>query len=251
MSEKSPSASENDLGELTRIDKLIIMDDVSGLADKSDDFSNFLTVSRKYGFSCVYVFHTIYPGRQSWEMIMAQTHIFSFFPGSIHSGRILKTLALFASRQRHTYLPNQQVWLNKLYFQISNSREKQCLTINTRDVNDLGPGKFRTSADSNKEQNCYFNRNNSDSRYKSYVATCTNHKKLVFSISSRILDQNFSYKNIEVNPENLLFDGNSSRKGEPVDREYFKNGKRAGSEDSKRNRRCVESNVSEPASSRF
>ena len=79
MSEKSPSASENDLGELTRIDKLIIMDDVSGLADKSDDFLNFLTVSRKYGFSCVYVFHTIYPGRQSWEMIMAQTHIFNFF----------------------------------------------------------------------------------------------------------------------------------------------------------------------------
>ena len=35
-------------------------------------------------------------------------------------------------------------------------------------------------------------------------------------------------------PENLLFDGNSSRKREPVDREYFKNGKRAGSEDSKK-----------------
>ena len=44
MSEKSPLASENDLGELTRIDKLIIMDDVSGLADKSDDFSNFLSL---------------------------------------------------------------------------------------------------------------------------------------------------------------------------------------------------------------
>ena len=78
---------------------------------------------------------------------MAQTYIFSFFCGSIHSERILKTLALFASRQKHTYFPNQQVWLNKLYFQISNSKEKQCLTIDTRDVNDLGPGKFRTSAD--------------------------------------------------------------------------------------------------------
>ena len=42
------------------------MDDVSGLADKSEDFSNLLTVSRKYGFSYVYVFHTIYPSRQSW-----------------------------------------------------------------------------------------------------------------------------------------------------------------------------------------
>ena len=75
------------------------MDDVSGLADKSEEFSNFLTVSRKYGFSCVYVFHTIYPGRQSWEMIMVQTHVFNFFPGLIHSGRILKVLALFASNQ--------------------------------------------------------------------------------------------------------------------------------------------------------
>ena len=64
MSEKMPESSaavENTsaLGENIRIDKLIVMDDVSGLADRCDDFSNFLTVSRKYGFSCIYVFHTI------------------------------------------------------------------------------------------------------------------------------------------------------------------------------------------------
>ena len=102
MSERSLSVSENNMGELPQINKLIIMDDVSGLADKSEDFSNFLTVSRKYGFSCVYVFHTIYPSRQSWEMIMSQTHIFNFFSGSIHSGRILKILSFFGSRQKHT-----------------------------------------------------------------------------------------------------------------------------------------------------
>ena len=135
------------LGENLKINKLVIMDNISGLADKSDDFSNFLTVSRKYGFSCVYVFHTIYPGRQEWEMIMSQTRIFNFFPGSVHSSRILKNLALFASRQKNTYLPNRQVWLNKLYFKISNSKEKNCLTIGAREVNELGPGKFRMSAD--------------------------------------------------------------------------------------------------------
>ena len=70
---------ENDLGELPHINKLIIIDDVFGLADKSEELSNFLTVSRKYGLSCLYVFHTIYPGRQSWEMIVSQTHIFNFF----------------------------------------------------------------------------------------------------------------------------------------------------------------------------
>ena len=88
---------DNDMGELPVVNRLIILD-VSGLADKSE-FSNFLTVTRKYGFSCLYVFHTIYPGRQSWEMIKSQTHIFNFFPGSIHSSRI-KTLSLFASRKK-------------------------------------------------------------------------------------------------------------------------------------------------------
>ena len=56
-------------------DKLIVMDDVSGLADKSDEFANFLTVSRKYRMTCVYIFHTICPSRQNWEMIMPQTQI--------------------------------------------------------------------------------------------------------------------------------------------------------------------------------
>ena len=99
--------AENIMGELPAVNKLIVMDDVSGLADKSEEFSNFLTFSRKYGFSCLYVFHTIYPGRQSWEMIMSQTHIFNFFPGSIHSSRILKTLSLFASRQKNTFLTSR------------------------------------------------------------------------------------------------------------------------------------------------
>lgn len=129
---------DSDMGEDMAITGLIVMDDVSGLADKSDEFSNFLRVSRKYGFLYLYVFDTIYTGRQSWEMIMAQTNIFNFFPGSIHSRRILKTLSPFASRQKNTYVLSQQVWLNRLYFQISNLKEKKCLTVDTREVNDLG-----------------------------------------------------------------------------------------------------------------
>ena len=111
------------MGQDMVIDQLIGMDDVSGLADKSDKFANFLTLSRKYGFLSLYVFRTIYPNRQNWEMIMAQTHIFNFFPGSIHSGKILKTLSLFASRYKSFYVLSQNVWLNKLYFDISTSKK--------------------------------------------------------------------------------------------------------------------------------
>ena len=55
----------SDIVEDMGIDQLIVMDNVSGLADKSDNFTNFLSVSRKYGFSCLFVFHTIYPNRQN------------------------------------------------------------------------------------------------------------------------------------------------------------------------------------------
>ena len=87
------------------IDKLIVMDDVSGFADKSDEFANFLTVSPKYGLTCLYIFHTIYPSRQNWKMIMSQTQIFIFFPGSVLSSTIKRTLSLFANRYKNTCLP--------------------------------------------------------------------------------------------------------------------------------------------------
>ena len=80
---------KNDLEEKMVLHKLIVMDDVSGRVDKSDKFANFSTVSRKYSITCVYIFHTIYPTRQNWEMIMSQTKIFNFFPGSVQASSIV------------------------------------------------------------------------------------------------------------------------------------------------------------------
>ena len=48
--------NENNFGEKIELDCLILLDDVSGLADRSDTFANVLTVSRKFGLKCVYVF---------------------------------------------------------------------------------------------------------------------------------------------------------------------------------------------------
>ena len=79
---KAPN-NVNDLGENIKLDRLIVMDDVSGLADQSDDVANFLTVSRKFGMTCIYIFHTIYPTRQNWQMILTQTEIFNICPGPV------------------------------------------------------------------------------------------------------------------------------------------------------------------------
>ena len=44
------------------------------------------------------------------------------------------------------------------------------MTIETRDVNNLGPAKFRTQADSNQEQICYYNRNKKDTSFNFFLA---------------------------------------------------------------------------------
>ena len=67
------------MGENRELDRLIVMEDVSGLADKSNEFSNFLTLSRKSGYSCLYIFHIIFPNRSTWQMILAQRKIFHRF----------------------------------------------------------------------------------------------------------------------------------------------------------------------------
>ena len=50
---------------------------------------------------------------------------------------------------------------------MSNSSKKQSLTIDTRNVNDLGQAKFRTQAETNQEQICYYNRNKRDTNFNS------------------------------------------------------------------------------------
>ena len=47
-------------GEKTNRDRLIVMDDVSGLADESKKFATFLIVAHKSNYTRVYIFHTIY-----------------------------------------------------------------------------------------------------------------------------------------------------------------------------------------------
>ena len=71
----SKNSSENNLNnifnEKTVRDRLIIMDDVSGLANESKKFAAFLTVTRRYNYSCVYIFHTVFPEKSNWRLILS------------------------------------------------------------------------------------------------------------------------------------------------------------------------------------
>ena len=173
------------------LNKVIVMDNVSGLADKSEEFANFLTLSRKYGLICVYIFHTIYPTIQHWLMMLSQTKIFNFFSGSVHVSAIIRILSSFASRYRYNYIPHKDILINRLYFEISNSTQKQWLTIDTTDINDLGAPKFRIQADSDTEQICYYNRNKKDTSFNYFLAVrkeTASASEITFSIV-KVLDK--------------------------------------------------------------
>ena len=65
------------------MDRLTVMDDISGIADSCKEFADFLTVSRKYRYNCVYVFHIIIPQTEVWQKTISQTNIFNIFPCSV------------------------------------------------------------------------------------------------------------------------------------------------------------------------
>ena len=53
--------SNSGFGEKILMDRLIVRDDVSGIADGCYKFAKFLTVCRKYRYHSIYVFHIIAP----------------------------------------------------------------------------------------------------------------------------------------------------------------------------------------------
>ena len=62
------------------------------------------------------------------------------------------------------------------------------MTIDIRHVNNLGSSKFRTSAQNDKEQTCYFNYNKKDRAFNRFLAVRkeTSANKIIFSIVSLI-----------------------------------------------------------------
>ena len=84
----------------------------------------------------------------------------------------------------YEYIPHRDLWLNRLYFEISNSSKKQCLAIYMRHVNDIGPAKFRTGAENDKEQICCYNYNKKDRTFNPFlvVGKQTSTDAIIFSI---------------------------------------------------------------------
>ena len=190
----------NIFGENKKRDKLIVFDDVSGLADDSKKFASFLTVARKYNYTCVYVFHTIYTDKVNWKTILSQTNIFNIFPASVPINSVKKILELGCIRKTTKYIPQSSLWISRLFIELANKNYKVCLTLDCSNVNSDGPGKFRTKADNPESQFCYFNNTRDEQVYNRFVSkrikdenSTKNHLFQIVEVVSKF-NENIKYK---------------------------------------------------------
>ena len=150
----NPADIENDISQDANIEDinygekkkrrcLFIADDVSGLADNSVKFANFLTVARKFGYHCLYIFHAIHPEKAIWRTILSQTNLLNIFPASVPLSTVKRVLEANCIRSTNKYIPVNSLWVTKLFIKLANEEsEKTCLTIDCSGFNPNGPGRF-------------------------------------------------------------------------------------------------------------
>ena len=207
LESESENNSENNnvnvFGEKSVRDRLIVFDDVSGLADTSKKFDSFLTVARKYSYNCVYIFHTIYPEKSNWRTILSQTNIFNIFPASVSLNMVRKILEGVCIRKTSKYIPHASLWISRLFIELANRNDKVCLTLDCSNTNRDGPGRFRSEADNPDKQLCYFNSANDEQVYNEFFSK---------RIKSSEFENNFHFKIVEVKSKtnkNISFDASN------------------------------------------
>ena len=186
--ENDNNVTSSVFGEAKNRDRLIVFDDVSGLADNSNKFANFLTVARKYKYNCVYIFHTIYSEKATWKTILSQTNIFNIFPASVSLSSVRRILDGSCVRKTSKYIPRSQLWINRLFIELANKSQKVCLTLDCSNTNRDGPGRFRSNADNPDKQVCYFNSPTDEQVYNEFIARRIKSKELQNEIQFEITD---------------------------------------------------------------
>ena len=163
------------------------MDDVSGSADESKKFASFLTVARKFNYSCVYIFHAIYPEKINWKSILSQTNIFNIFPASVSLTSVRKILEGVCIRKTRKYILQSVLWISRLFIELANRNDKVCLTLDWSTINKDGPGRFGTEEDKPDFQTYYYNVAGDEQVYNEFVSKRINESEATDKIQFKII----------------------------------------------------------------
>ena len=102
------------------MDRLVVMGNVSGIADSCKEFANFLTVSRKCRYHCVYVI----PEKEIWKKIISQTDIFNIFPCSVPFNTASKIFQSNCVPTTTKYVPVGSIRLIRVFLDLASQDEK-------------------------------------------------------------------------------------------------------------------------------
>ena len=201
------------IGEKTKYDALVVFDDMSTIADKSRLFGHFLTVSRKFNYVCVYIFHMINSKDSDlWNIISSQTHIYCFLNIGTLSPKIKSLISDNCIRSvydKNTYLPRSNMWLTKLITGLSNNHTKEHVLIDNRE-SCSSSCKIRSRSDELKTQICYYPIENDNRFFNKYTTVRDSYKDDRF-VLSHLVGNTLGGENIhfKLREESLKLDNNS------------------------------------------
>ena len=161
--------------------------DVSGLADECKMFASFLTVARKFNYSCVYILHTIYPEKTNWKAILSQTNVFNIFPASVSLTSVQKILEGVCIRKTKKYIPQSALSISRLFIELANRNDRVCLTLDCSSINKDRSGRFRTEGHKPDFQTCYYNIADDEQLYNEFVSKRINENETTDKIQFNII----------------------------------------------------------------
>ena len=110
---------------------MIVLDNITGLADKSPSFVKFLTICHKFRYNILYTFHEPAISSSKWREIMSQTQIFCVFSSAMDL--IYNYLTKFvASGTGNRYVSRQQLWLTNLVRNLQKQSGFSCFCLDKR-----------------------------------------------------------------------------------------------------------------------
>ena len=110
------------------------------------------------------------PENQIWKKILSQTNIFNIFSWSVPYNTFAKILQSYCRQTTTKYIPDHSMWLNRIFSDLTDTDERHCLTIDCSGVNKNGSGRYRTQADDQEKQVCYFDKPGDDDLYNVFIS---------------------------------------------------------------------------------
>ena len=173
MEEMVTNRIDDSFGEKSNYRDLIVFDDMTSIADSNKDFVHFITVARKYKYSCVFVFHCCNTAKDNWQTILANTPVMVLFnTGYVQPGltNVLAQNSTEGQSSSSKYVSRNKTWLSKVYKDNVYSHDGKHLLIDNRPGIPPGLARYRSDSGNKNNQLCFFVDEGNPSRYVKYMA---------------------------------------------------------------------------------